>query len=158
MNPDKCLFKKFIPETSSLRTLKIMPRNSTKLYIHEFGFWSQTLASYYCIKILEFTHKQKTLSSCLADNILCNELQLSKHPSGPVLWSSYFSLRCRTNGTGSQIYIIHKSFRDSQRLYQGLHFSSIDISIFNITNIKKDTFKNTTVYSGEGHGDQIFTL
>jgi hypothetical protein len=27
-------------ETSCLRTLKIMPRTSTKLYVHEFGFWN----------------------------------------------------------------------------------------------------------------------
>jgi hypothetical protein len=26
-------------ETSSLKTLKIMLRTSTKLYVHEFGFW-----------------------------------------------------------------------------------------------------------------------
>ncbi len=32
--------EKLYTETSSLRTLKIMPRNLSKMYVHEFGFWT----------------------------------------------------------------------------------------------------------------------
>jgi hypothetical protein len=39
------LFKKteIHREASCLRTLKIMPRNLNKLYVHEFCFWSDTI-------------------------------------------------------------------------------------------------------------------
>jgi hypothetical protein len=33
-------------DTASLRTLKIMPRNSTKLHVHEFGFWIENTKCY----------------------------------------------------------------------------------------------------------------
>jgi hypothetical protein len=66
-------------ETSSLRTLKIM--SSTKLYVHEFGFWPH------------ISHSKRSISSfLLGDSIESHQPGQAHSQSAPVLCNFYFSL------------------------------------------------------------------